>query len=330
MEGKISLFRRRHLLRSEGNMKVLITGCAGYIGSVLTRHLVQEGYSVTGVDNFMYNNQHAITDLLDKFNFKVHSLDVRWGVGLKDLYQHHDVIIPLAAIVGAPACDKKLADSQAINEHAIKDMMKYLSPNQKVIYPNTNSGYGISGEKRCTEKSPLEPISHYGKTKCAAEVAVLQHPNSVSLRLATVFGLSPRMRFDLMVNDFFAQFYYNSSITLFEPHFKRNFVHVKDVARAFQHMIKSNYTGVFNIGYREMNMTKGDLAHKIAKHLNIPPQLIKTGEGKDPDQRDCIVSTDKIENTYFTFSHWLGEALDNMKAFCEVHTYQEVRKMTNV
>lgn len=311
-------------------MRILVTGCAGYIGSMLCRFLVKEGYSVTGVDNFMYKNQYALTDLLDKHNFKVHSMDVRWGVGLKDLYQHHEVIIPLAAIVGAPACDKKLADSQAINQHAIEEMMKYLSPQQKVIYPNTNSGYGLGGERHCTEKSPLKPLTHYGKIKCAAEDAVLQHPNSVSLRLATVFGLSPRMRFDLMVNDFFAELYYNSSITIYEPNFRRNFVHIKDVARAFGHMIKGQFTGIFNVGYREMNMTKADLAHKIAKHLNVPSQLIKLGEGADPDKRDYIVSNDKIENTYFSFNHWLGEALDDLKAFCNIHTYEEVRKMSNL
>lgn len=297
-------------------MRVLVTGCAGYIGSTLCSLLLRKNYTVIGVDNFLYKNRHIVYPFAGHGKFIFHEHDVRDINSMIPIYKNVDVIIPLAAIVGAPACDRRPLFAFEINQKAITDMMKHVSPNQKVIFPNTNSGYGTSGEELCTEESPLKPISHYGLTKCNAEKAVLESPNSVSFRLATVCGASPRMRFDLMLNDFAAKLFSKQELTLFEPNYKRNFIHVQDVARAFCHMIDNNRNGIYNVGNNFLNMTKIELAHKICDYYEVPKSLVKIGDGKDPDQRNYIVSNDKIMSTGFTPQYPLEWALWDIKVMC--------------
>lgn len=317
-------------------MKILVTGAAGYIGSVLCKKLLDNNYTVTGIDNFMYGNQQAILSLLTYPKFKVMRGDVRKQHILSGLSQY-DVIIPLAAIVGAPACDKKPLDAMQINYHSIADLVSRLNKDQRIIYPNTNSGYGIQSEGECTEESPLEPISVYGKSKCEAEKAVLQHPNCVALRLATVCGVSPRMRFDLMVNDFTSQIYdclwwRQKELKIFEPNYRRNFVHIQDVARAFCHMVgRYDLKGVYNVGNPAANMSKLELVHKIADLLDCYPRdFIKIGEGEDPDKRNYVVSNEKILRTGFEFKHSIEQGILEAANINYLTTPEQRKLMSNV
>ncbi len=307
----------------------MVTGCAGYIGSVLTHWLLRQDYEVFGVDTLMYNNKHVIDKLVRYDRFSFLELDV-CNLNKND-FKDIDVVMPLAAIVGAPACDRKPERAYMTNTDAIHTMCHNLSKNQRIIFPNTNSGYGLKGEAVCTEESPLEPTSHYGKTKCAAEKRILEHGNAVSLRLATVCGVSPRMRFDLIVNDFCAKVNYGLPFTLYEPNYKRNFVSVHDVARAFIFMITNNdLTGVYNVGHHNGNMTKLQLLQLVEKLYGIQYKTYKIGEGRDPDQRDYFVSTDKIEKVGFHCMHSIESAILSLESILAMHTNEEIKKMGNV
>jgi nucleoside-diphosphate-sugar epimerase len=276
--------------------KVLITGGAGYLGSVVTEHLLSAGYSVTVLDSLTYK-QLSLLHLFKNNNLKFILNDVRNKTLLQTLVKEHDIIIPLAAIVGMPACDKNPQLAIDLNFHQIENILEVLTPNQKLILPNTNSQYG-SSEAVITEESPFKPLSLYAKTKCDAENAMLENGNGVSLRLATVFGVSPRMRQDLLVNDFVYKALVDGYLVLFEGHFKRNYIHIQDIARTFQFVIE-NYEKckgqAFNVGLSEANLSKLELAEKIKKY--IPSLVIKQDDFKeDFDKRNYIVSNRKLES----------------------------------
>jgi len=277
-------------------MKVLITGGAGYLGSNLTRHLLEVGYTVTVLDNLMYD-QVTLLHLFGNPKFQFELGDVRDKKLLQELVGLNDVIIPLAAIVGMPACKANPELTVAVNYQQVADIVEVLRDDQKLILPNTNSQYG-SSDSIITEESPFNPLSLYAKTKCDAENTMLANGNGVSLRLATVFGVSPRMRTDLLVNDFVYKSVVDGYLVLFEAHFKRNYIHVQDIARTFQFIIE-NYDKckghAFNVGLSTANLSKLELAEKIKSH--IPSLVIKQDEFKeDFDKRNYIVSNEKLES----------------------------------
>ena len=277
--------------------KVLVTGGAGYIGSILVPQLLLQGYEVTVFDNLMFQ-QGTLLDCCNHPDFHFINGDVRNTELLKAAMKDKDILIPLAALVGAPLSNKDASSTIAINRDAVIAMNKLRSKNQWILYPTTNSGYGIGQEGiYCTEETPLNPISLYGTTKSEAETDLLQSENAITFRLATVFGCSPRMRLDLLVNDFTYRAFSQKYIVLFEAHFKRNYIHVRDVARAFLFSIdnfdKMKNT-MYNVGLSTANLSKMELCLEIKKQ--IPDFFIAESEiNKDPDQRNYIVSNDKIE-----------------------------------
>jgi nucleoside-diphosphate-sugar epimerase len=275
--------------------KVLITGGAGYLGSVLTEYLLANGYSVTVLDNLLYK-QISLLHLFKHENFKFVLGDVRDSDKLIQLVQEHDIIIPLAAIVGMPACKANPQLAVDVNFIQIKTIVDVLRKDQKIIIPNTNSQYGSSTEI-ITEESPFNPLSLYAQTKCDAEAYVLSKSNGVVLRLATVFGVSSRMRKDLLVNDFTHKAVVDGYLVLFEANYKRNYIHVQDIARTFLFVIQ-NYEHcsgqVYNVGLSTANLSKLELAETIKKH--IPELVIHQDNFKqDFDQRNYIVSNEKLE-----------------------------------
>jgi len=280
--------------------KVLVTGAAGYIGSTLVPALLESGYAVTAIDNFMYG-QDSLAAVCYHPAFSLVRGDVRSANVMRPLVKDADIIIPLAALVGAPLCDRDPIAATTTNKDAIVNMLEWLGTDQRVLLPITNSGYGV-GEpgKFCTEETPIRPISLYGRDKVAVEQTLLdRHPNAISFRLATVFGISPRMRLDLLVNDFTYRAYTDRFIVLFESHFKRNYLHVRDVARVFLHGIEHFDTmkgGPYNVGLSDANLSKRELCERIQAHL---PSFVfvESAIGQDPDKRDYIVSNSKIERT---------------------------------
>jgi len=284
-------------------MNILVTGGAGYIGSLLVPELINLNYNVTVVDNFMFK-QNSLINIDKKKNFKLIVGDVRDNFLIKDIINQFDVIIPLAALVGAPLCDLKPTDAVLINEKSIEFMSKELSNLQRVIMPVSNSGYGIGNPNEvCTEETPLNPISLYGRSKVAAEKIIMQRENSISFRLATVFGMSPRMRLDLLVNYFVHEALRAKKLTIFESHFKRNYVHIKDVVNVFLFAIqnferlKSN---TFNFGLENANLSKLELAMKIKNYIK-DFIFLESKDGKDPDKRNYIVSNKKILSSGYNF-----------------------------
>lgn len=278
-------------------IKILVTGGGGYIGSVLIPKLLEDGYAVTVVDSMMYQD-NVLLNCCSYEHFEFVKGDITDFRMISDLAGKHDVIIPLAAIVGAPACKADPVRSKLVNRDAMLWLIEKVSPSQMVLFPTTNSGYGI-GEKDayCTEDSPLRPVSEYGRDKVEVEKAFLDNGNAITYRFATVFGVSPRMRMDLLVNDFVYKAYKDRAIILFEEDFRRNYIHVLDVARVFIFGIE-NYDRLkgepFNVGLSTANLTKRQLAEKIKEHL--PELYIHSAPiGEDPDKRDYLVSNDKIE-----------------------------------
>jgi nucleoside-diphosphate-sugar epimerase len=281
--------------------KVLVTGGAGYIGSVLVPDLLNRGYEVTVVDNFMYK-QTSLTTSIRKSNFKLVFGDVRNEALMKEEISKADILIPLAAIVGAPACDKDPMAAKSINRDSILWLIKQLSKDQRIIMPTTNSAYG-SGEKDnfCDENSPLKPLSLYAKDKVIVEEALMEFSNSTSFRLATVFGISPRMRLDLLVNNFVYRAISDGFIIIFEGHFRRNYIHVLDVVQAFNLALENHlkFRGeIFNVGLSEANISKLKLCELI-KEIFPSFTFMEAPLGKDPDQRNYVVSNAKIENSGF-------------------------------
>jgi nucleoside-diphosphate-sugar epimerase len=282
-------------------VRILVTGGAGYIGSVLVPSLLEEGYAVTVLDNFLYRQ----TPLLDCCHHKRLTIvrgDARDGDILKRLFKTADIILPLACLTGAPLCDRYPREAQSVVYEAVRLILDLRRPGQRVIFPTTNSGYGIGQKDRyCTEDTPLSPISIYGRLKVKAEQDILAAGDSISLRLATAFGISPRMRLDLLVNDFTCRAVHDRFIVLFEAHFKRNFIHVRDAALAFRHALKNfdvMKNQAYNVGLSDANLSKWELCEQIKKQ--IPDfYFMESPIGKDPDKRDYIVSNEKIEKTGF-------------------------------
>ncbi len=283
-------------------MKILITGGAGYLGSVLTPTLLARGHAVTVLDNFLFR-QNSLMDCCQYEQFQVVRGDCRDEAVVKPLVGKADVIIPLAALVGAPMCDRDKSAAQTTNQDAIQMICRFASKDQWIIYPTTNSGYGI-GEagKFCTEETPLNPISLYGVTKVEAERAILERENSLSFRLATVFGASPRMRMDLLVNYFVYRALMDRAVVIFEGNFKRNYIHIRDVARVFLHGLDKFDTmkgKAYNVGLDDANLSKLELCAEIKKQL---PKFVylEAPIGEDPDKRDYIVSNTRLYTTGFS------------------------------
>ena len=282
-------------------MKILVTGGAGYLGSVIVPSLLQAGHSVTVLDNFMFG-QASLAECCGYDNFEVVRGDARDEALIKKLLTKADAMIPLAALVGAPLCKNDPLGTRTINQDAVEMMCRLASPSQRMLMPVTNSGYGIGEkDKHCTEDSPLKPISLYGVTKVAAESAVLQRENSATFRLATVFGMASRMRIDLLVNDFVYRAVHDRAVVIFEGHFKRNYIHIRDVARVFLYAL-DNFEKMrgrpYNVGLDDANLSKIELCQVIQKHL---PQFIflEAPIGEDPDKRDYIVSNARLASTGF-------------------------------
>ena len=294
---------------------ILITGGAGYIGSILSLQLLELGFNVTVIDNFSTGEPYLSHACRFK-NFTPIKGDVRDRNVMDKLIASHDSIIPLAAKVGAPLCKADEVGAVTINRDAILYMVSKMSSSQKVIFPCTNSGYGIgiSGQF-CTEETPLNPISLYGTTKVEAEKAVLDSGFGITLRLATVFGMSPCMRTDLLVNDFTYRAHSDSSAIIFEGHFKRNYIHVRDVSKAFIHSLShfdKMKNNAYNLGLSSANLSKIELCQKIKEHY---PKFIylEAPIGEDPDKRDYIVSNEKIEKTGWSPDWSLDMGIEELK-----------------
>jgi len=292
---------------------ILVTGGAGFIGSVLVLELLKRGYNVTVIDNLMYT-QSSLAACCCYKNFKFIKGDIRNYILMYHLITATDLVIPLACIVGAPACDAITNTAREINYIAHKYIYSLLSPEQCVLFPTTNSGYGIGGEEFCTEESPLNPISSYGKWKVEIEKLFLEK-GAITFRFATAFGVSPRMRLDLLVNDFTYRAWKDKSIILFEDHFRRNFIHVRDIAYTFLVGISMLYKGVrgqsYNAGLSSANLTKRQLCEKIQEY--VPEFYIHTADiGKDPDKRDYFVSNEKLEKEGWKCSYSLNDGIQEL------------------
>lgn len=303
-------------------MKVLVTGGAGYVGSVLVPALLREGWQVTVLDNFMYR-QSSLLDCCHDPGLAVVRGDVRDERVLSERIRGMDALLPLACLTGAPLCDREPIQAREVNLKAVRSCIRLRSRSQRILFPTTNSGYGI-GElgAHCTEESPLRPVSLYGRLKVEAEQAVLEAGNGLTFRLATAFGVSPRMRLDLLVNDFVHRAVTDGFLVLFQGHFRRNFIHVRDIAGAFVHGLK-NFDSMqgrpYNVGLSEANLSKRQLCEEIRKQ--VPRFYFTEAEvGEDPDQRDYVVSNERIEQTGFRTTVSLAEGIAEL-----IKGYQVIR-----
>ena len=295
-------------------MRILVTGGAGYIGSLLVPALLEAGHRVTVLDTFARGDT-ALAACCRFAGFEPVRGDVRDERLLDELVPSADAVIPLAALVGAPLCDRDTVGAVTINRDADVSLVKRLGAGQKVIYPTSNSGYGVGErDQHCTEETPLRPISLYGRTKVEAEKAILDSGNGITLRLATVFGMAPRMRIDLLVNDFTHRAVSDHVVVVFEGHFRRNYIHIRDVVKAFLHGME-NYERMngepYNVGLSDANLSKLQLCERIKQRL---PEFIyiEAPIGEDPDKRDYIVSNDKVEATGFTPDWSLDDGIDEL------------------
>ncbi len=292
-------------------MQILVTGAAGYIGSVLVPELLKAGHEVVALDNFMYN-QTSLLDCCFNRNLTVIRGDVRDRKLVSDCIKKADAIFPLACLTGAPLCSRDPDGAKSINFGAVEMILKLRSKDQPVIFPTTNSGYGVGEEGiHCTEETPLRPISLYGKLKVEIEKILLDSGNCITLRLATAFGVSPRMRLDLLVNDFVYRAVTDRFVILFEANFKRNYCHVRDISRAFIHCLNkfdSMKGEPYNVGLSDTNLSKLELCQEIKKQV---PEFyfFESPIGEDPDKRNYIVSNAKIEATGFKSQVSLQEGI---------------------
>ena len=308
--------------------KILITGGAGYIGSKLATELLKYNYKVTVIDILKISSR-SLNHLFNNENFNFIKGDVRNKKLMKNLIQKNEFIVPLAALVGAPLCEKNKREAISVNLESIKYLMKTITKRNKIIYLTTNSGYGV-GEKNkyCDEKSPLKPISLYGRTKVQAERIIMQSHNSIGFRLATVFGYSYRMRTDLLVNNFVFKAIRDQKLLIYEPHFRRNYIHINDVVQGILYSIK-NFNrlraNVYNLGLSSANLTKYNLAKKIKKKINsLKIKIVKNR--KDPDQRDYYVSNKKIEKKGFKAKISIEKGIDEL---INVFSYSEEKIINN-
>jgi len=315
----------RVIKMAQTNYSILVTGGAGYLGSILTPALLAEGHRVTVLDNFMFG-QSPLNHLCADANFDVQRGDARDESVLRPLLKKADIVIPLAALVGAPICNGDKIGAESTNRDAILTLLRLSGSQQRILLPITNSGYGIGQRGQfCTEESELKPITLYGRTKVEAERAVLDRGNAISFRLATVFGMSPRMRIDLLVNDFVHRAVNDRAVVLFEAHFKRNYIHIRDVARAFIHGIthfERLRNEVYNVGLSDANLSKAELCARIQQHV---PYFVflEAPIGEDPDKRDYIVSNEKIEKTGFKPASSLDDGIREL-----IKGYRMLRRVT--
>lgn len=304
-------------------MHILVTGGAGYIGSVLVPRLLADGHDVTVLDNFMYQQTSLLECCYNK-KFTIVRGDVRDKRILSDLVRKADAILPLACLTGAPICQRDPETAKAVNLDAVKTIEDLMSPEQLLVFPSTNSGYGIGQpDICCDEETPLRPVSLYGRLKVEIEASLLDRGNCVTFRFATLFGVSPRMRLDLLVNDFTYRAMADRCVVLFEPHFKRNYLHVRDGARAFIHALE-NYQQMkglpYNVGLSDANLSKWELCEVIRKH--VPDFYFVAAEiGEDPDKRNYIVSNERIEATGFAPTASLDEGVEGL-----IKGYQVIRR----
>jgi len=308
--------------------KILITGGAGYIGSKLVTRLIGLNYKVTVIDVLKFSS-NSLNHLFKSKNFIFVRGDVRNKALMKKLIKKNEFIVPLAALVGAPLCEKNKKEAISVNLESIKYLMKNVKRKNKVIYLTTNSGYGVGERnKYCDEKSPLNPISLYGKTKVQAEKIVMKNTNSIGFRLATVFGYSYRMRTDLLVNNFVFKSVHNKKLTIYEPHFRRNYIHINDVVDGIIYSIK-NFdklkSHVYNLGLSSANLTKIMLANKIKKQMkSLKIKIIKNR--KDPDQRDYYVSNKKIERKGFKAKINIDEGISEL---IKIFSHSKIKFINN-
>ncbi len=304
-------------------MKILVTGGAGYLGSVLVPRLLDEGHDVIVLDNFMYG-QTPLLEVCHNARLSVVRGDARDKDVVGRLMARADAVFPLACLTGAPLCAKDPVGAQSVLLDAVRMLVALSSRDQRIIFPTTNSGYGVGAkDKFCTEETPLRPVSLYGRLKVDAEKAVLDSGHGITLRLATAFGASPRMRLDLLVNDFTYRAVNDRFIVLFEAHFRRNFIHTRDVAGAFVHAL-GHFDAMqgepYNVGLSQANLSKMELCEKIREHV---PELyvVEAAVGEDPDKRDYIVSNEKIERTGYKTSVTLSEGIREL-----VKAYQILKR----
>ena len=294
--------------------KILVTGGAGYLGSTMVPELLKAGNQVTVLDNFFYH-QNSLAHVCHDTNLKVINGDIRLKEVMTPAMSEADIIIPLAAFVGAPLCNKDPVGATTINRDAILMMLELANDDQAILMPTTNSAYGSGNDNNfCDEESELHPITQYAKEQVEIEKALMDRKSSISFRLATVFGMSPRMRIDLLVNDFAYRAVHDKFIVLFESHFKRNYIHIRDVTRVFLHGI-ANFDpmrgNIFNVGLSEANLSKKELCEAI--NIHAPDfMFIEAPIGKDPDQRNYIVSNEKIEGTGFKPVHSLDAGIQEL------------------
>jgi nucleoside-diphosphate-sugar epimerase len=304
-------------------VNILVTGGAGYVGSVLVPLLLSKGHTVTVLDNLMYKQASLLDCCIDSKLTLVRG-DVRDERLLPELVRKADAVFPLACLTGAPICARDPEGAKAINFEAIKNITKLLSPRQMLVFPSTNSGYGVGqSDIYCTEETPLRPVSLYGRLKVEVESLLLDTGNCVTFRFATLFGVSPRMRLDLLVNDFVYRAVTDRFLILFEPHFKRNYLHVRDGVNAFVHAME-NYGQMkgrpFNVGLSDANLSKMELCEAIRTF--VPELCVMVAEvGKDPDQRNYVVSNQRIEATGFKPQHSLREGIEEL-----IKGYQIIRR----
>ncbi|MEM1180813.1 MAG: NAD(P)-dependent oxidoreductase [Acidobacteriota bacterium] len=307
-------------------MKVLITGGAGYVGSVLTETLLSAGHAVTVLDSLFFD-QTPLLSHVHRADFHFVRGDARSKDVLRPLVRDADVLIPLAALVGAPVCARRPRLAQELNTDAVATLLDLRSPHQWVLFPNTNSGYGSQPDAECTESTPFAPISHYGRTKVAAEAMLMEAGNAASFRLATAFGASPRMRLDLLVNDFVHRAVAEGVLVLFESGFRRNFIHVRDIAGVFLYALEHfdrMRNGIFNVGLSDANLTKRQLAERIQRQL---PDLtiLESDIGRDPDKRDYIVSNAKLESLGWRPRYTLDDGIAELIRVCDMLPPQNFR-----
>lgn len=312
-------------------MNIAISGCCGFIGSLLCEYLLNRNYTVTGIDNFLYNNQYSVLHLLGNPKFKLIKANICHANSISEIIKSAEIIICCHGLVGMPICKKMPQMAWEVNAESIKNIVKILSKDQRLLIPNTNSGYGATdGTSECTEISPVKPISIYAQSKALGEEYALEHSNVVSLRLATVFGTSGRMRNDLLINNLFVKLYFDKQITLFEPHFMRNYCHIRDVIRGFGWAIY-NGNGVYNFGNDDLNMSKLDLANKICDYLSIYRSKITIDETQeDEDKRNYVVSSNKIIKSGFKFEHSLEDGFNELSTICKIYDKKELLLMGNV
>lgn len=309
--------------------KILVTGGAGYIGSVLVPMLLQEGHEVTVLDSF-YFNQSTLLDCCMNPAFTVVRGDTRKEELLRELMENKDYIIPLAAMVGFPLCKADEVAAETTNLGAIETILKLRKPEQRILYPCTNSGYGVGeGARFCTEETPMRPISLYGMTKTEAEKKILEAGNSLTFRLATVFGASTRMRLDLLVNDFVYRAVFDRTAVVFEGNFKRNYVHIRDAACAFLHAMnhfEEMQGRAYNCGLSSANLSKLELCAKIKEHI---PEFVymEAPVGEDPDKRDYIVSNERLESTGWRPKYTLDDGIEELK---KVYTIIKNKTYSNI